>query len=160
MIQWKLPQTLSHWIQRAGRVVRDQEMEGTAILIVERGAYRIDLFSSEIQASRRTTVKGSTKGSSRGGKTGSLGAEGEPEGRAAGSTKTRSYAVDHGINRGGSDKADSVPVGKQPPLDRQALDEGLLVYVQSTTCRRAVQADAYANMLKKDCKLLRYDRHR
>ncbi|KAH9910453.1 P-loop containing nucleoside triphosphate hydrolase protein, partial [Epithele typhae] len=50
----------------------------------------------------------------------------------------QTYAHDHGVNRGSSAKDDAIPSGPQPPLDLDSDDEGLLVFVQSVTCRRKV----------------------
>ncbi|THH15238.1 hypothetical protein EUX98_g9497 [Antrodiella citrinella] len=42
VVQWKLPKTLSSWIQRAGRVARGRGRSGIAVLLVERAAYSPD----------------------------------------------------------------------------------------------------------------------
>ncbi len=55
------------------------------------------------------------------------------------------YAKEHGVLRGGVSKADGVPTGAQPVLNLEAEDEGLLVFVQSTSCCRRVWAIAFEN---------------
>ncbi|KAH9911507.1 P-loop containing nucleoside triphosphate hydrolase protein [Fomitopsis serialis] len=46
VVQWKLPATLSNFIQRAGRAARARNRTGIAILLVERSAYSINLAST------------------------------------------------------------------------------------------------------------------
>lgn len=51
----------------------------------------------------------------------------------------KGYAAAHGLHRGGSGRRDALPpVCSQPPLDLDAADEGLIVFVQTTKCRRLV----------------------
>lgn len=42
VVQWKLPGTLSMFIQRAGRAARAQNRKGLAVLLVEKSAYGLD----------------------------------------------------------------------------------------------------------------------
>jgi len=42
VVQWKLPGTLSMFIQRAGRAARARGRKGLAVLLVERSAYALD----------------------------------------------------------------------------------------------------------------------
>lgn len=56
---------------------------------------------------------------------------------------SKAYAQQHGINRGSNKKTDAPPMGEQPPLDLDATDEGLLTFVQSTSCRRKLLANAF-----------------
>ncbi len=57
--------------------------------------------------------------------------------------EVREYANAHGVARGGTQRHDAVPLGPQPLLNPEAADEGLLTFVQSTTCRRRVWAEAF-----------------
>lgn len=57
----------------------------------------------------------------------------------------RKYAIEHGVERGGSKLRDAPPIGVQPVLHPDAEDEGLLVFVQSVQCRRTVWASAFDN---------------
>ena len=43
VVQWKLPATLSNFVQCAGRVARGRNRHGLVVLIVERSAYSLDL---------------------------------------------------------------------------------------------------------------------
>ncbi|KAH9920827.1 P-loop containing nucleoside triphosphate hydrolase protein, partial [Epithele typhae] len=56
---------------------------------------------------------------------------------------TQIYAREHGVDRGSSTKEDTVPVGSQPTLDLDSDDEGLLVFIQSLTCRRQIIAEIF-----------------
>lgn len=49
----------------------------------------------------------------------------------------------HGVKRGGHNGDDDVPGGQPPVLDACADDEGLLVFVQSVTCRRKLWAEIF-----------------
>lgn len=51
-----------------------------------------------------------------------------------------------GVNRGAAGgKFDAVFVKDTPPLDPEAADEGLLVFIQTGECRRAVLTKVYGN---------------
>ncbi|KAK7692086.1 hypothetical protein QCA50_005492 [Cerrena zonata] len=56
---------------------------------------------------------------------------------------SKTYAREHGLDRGGTKKLDNSPTGQPPVLDPGAADEGLLAFVQSTTCRRKIWAEAF-----------------
>ncbi|KAH9915831.1 P-loop containing nucleoside triphosphate hydrolase protein, partial [Fomitopsis serialis] len=148
VVQWKLPSTFSNFIQRAGRVARGRGRTGLAVLIVERSAYSIDLTAQSGEDSTQSATpskaaqpdgptrnldKTKTKPVTRGRKRKTT-----PQVKA-----NKQYAEEHGVNRGGTSHQDSAPSGKQPGLDAEALDEGLLAFVQSTRCRRRVWADAF-----------------
>ncbi|PSS05366.1 hypothetical protein PHLCEN_2v3922 [Hermanssonia centrifuga] len=63
----------------------------------------------------------------------------------------KAYAKCHGIQRGGTKKEDGRPTGDQPPLNLEAKDEGLLTFVQSISCRRAIWAEAFDNQPPDPC---------
>lgn len=46
----------------------------------------------------------------------------------------KGHAQAHGLGRGGSNEDDELPDGLQPSLDPEADDEGLRIFIQSTTC--------------------------
>lgn len=66
-----------------------------------------------------------------------------PKGTQERTKADKTYPLAHGSARGGSNKNDAVPTAIQPSLDLDAADEGLLAFVQSTTCRRRVWAEAF-----------------
>ena len=101
---------------------------------MERSAYAIDLVSAFQQ--RKAGTEQATKVKPRGRK----------RKTSTESKASKQYAEDHGVSRGSSLKADEVPHGAQPPFDPDALDEGLLLFVQSTTCRRCVWTEAFEGL--------------
>ncbi|KAI1784235.1 P-loop containing nucleoside triphosphate hydrolase protein [Ganoderma leucocontextum] len=135
VVQWKLPATFSHFIQRAGRAARGKGRQGVAILLVERSAYNTDLVSepSMPPPSLPNTTKSSKSASK---KKAVTTAKRDPK-------DVREYAVAHGVNRGNSRKEDDLPEGEQPRLDLERPDESLLTFVQSTTCRRGIWAKVF-----------------
>jgi hypothetical protein len=130
VVQWKMPSSLSAFVQRAGRAARSPNLQGLAVLIVEPGAYEDDLFTPKEAVVDMPKKKGRRRK------------------RGAGMTKAqrRAYAISRGQKRGhrGS-KSDAVPSRSQPQLDLDASDEGLAVFVQTGLCRRKVLALIYAN---------------
>ncbi|KIY43270.1 P-loop containing nucleoside triphosphate hydrolase protein [Fistulina hepatica ATCC 64428] len=140
VIQWKLPNSVSQLLQRAGRAARLCSRTGIAILLVERTAYTIDIFTpSAALASSTVTRKKKTS---------------QPTGGASVSKKTtaemKAYALCHGVARGGPDPVqDTIYIREEPPLDMEILDldgaAGLYAFVQTTGCRRKVLKTIYNN---------------
>ncbi|KAI0074175.1 P-loop containing nucleoside triphosphate hydrolase protein [Panus rudis PR-1116 ss-1] len=131
VVQWKLPKTFSNWIQRAGRVARGKGRTGIAVLLVERSMYSIvvnELRQDDSSSTKGKKQKQKGKGDSK-------------------KNVPKDYSKSHGINRGGSKKEDMCPSAPQPSLDAEVADEGLLVFVQSSTCRRKVWAKAFETYL-------------
>ncbi|EMD37426.1 hypothetical protein CERSUDRAFT_29423, partial [Gelatoporia subvermispora B] len=136
VVQWKLPATLSNWIQRAGRAARGRGRTGLAVLLVERSAYSIDLST----AGGQRPVKGRQRGK---------------QNQAREKTKRqvpKDYAKSRGVNRGSSQGKDEIiPLTNEPPVDLDALDEGLLSFVQTTRCRREVWSTVFESALPIPC---------
>ena len=133
VVQWKLPQTFSHWIQRAGRAARGQGRSGLAVLLVERSAYNVDLLDDNTPqppASKSKTKKVAATDTSK------PAPKRDPK-------QVREYALAHGLARGRSSKMDNLPNGEQPPVNEDDPDEGLHAFVQSTVCRRKAWAAAF-----------------
>ncbi|EJF62115.1 P-loop containing nucleoside triphosphate hydrolase protein, partial [Dichomitus squalens LYAD-421 SS1] len=139
VVQWKLPATFSHFIQRAGRAARGPGRMGVAILLVERSAYNTDLVNQTSMPPpslpntnvdvRRTKYMIPNKAAATGKRD---------------TKKIREYAIAHGVNRGGSLKQDDLPTGEQPRIDLDRADESLLTLVQSTrVCRRRIWAEVF-----------------
>ncbi|KXN82723.1 ATP-dependent DNA helicase RecQ [Leucoagaricus sp. SymC.cos] len=131
VVQWKLPATVSSFIQRAGRAARGLGRKGLAVLLVEKSVYNADL--SKASEAKQALGKGQKKPSIR-----------------QSSIYTRGnkmYAALHGVHRGthdgayDNDKLDEVEVF----LDRDSIDEGLYSLVQAVKCRRAVIKSIYGN---------------
>lgn len=129
-------------MQRGGRAARDRRRTGLIVLLVEPSAYAVNLVDPG-EASSSNKKKRRQKGSS------SKEKIKKPRRSRAETEAIKLYAFEHGARRGLSDKCDDVPAGVQPILDTGREDEGLLAFVQSTSCRRAVWALAYENDLSK-----------
>ncbi|KAJ7319128.1 P-loop containing nucleoside triphosphate hydrolase protein, partial [Mycena albidolilacea] len=127
VVQWKLPSSVSVFVQRAGRAARAYGRTSIAILLVEPSAYAIDLFA-ELAKEQPAKEK-----------------ESEAEKRKK-AQERKAYAKSRGINRGAAGgKHNVIPVADTPPLDPEAANEGLYVLVQSGTCRRAILTTIYRN---------------
>jgi superfamily II DNA/RNA helicase len=130
-----LPASISLFVQRAGRAARASGRTGLAILLVEPSAYGIDL--AEGVATKTSRGKGKKK------------TEKEKETNAEKQEKAKKkkeYAKLRGVQRGSAGgKHDTVFVVETPALDPEAQDEGLLVFVQTMNCRRAVLTEIYKN---------------
>lgn len=131
VVQWKLPKTLSSWIQRAGRAARGPNRIGIAVLLVEPSVYSVDL-----ETRKPKPTKANAKGIKKTGTQPNLS-------KPATQKDTKEYAIAHGVQRGGTDKQDSVPKTKPLDLDPEDEDEGLRVLVQNTTCRRKICASVF-----------------
>ncbi|KAI0772184.1 P-loop containing nucleoside triphosphate hydrolase protein [Irpex lacteus] len=147
VVQWKLPATLSNFIQRAGRAARDRRRRGLAVLLVEPSAYTVDLVS-------QSAVDGKPKRKRRKKGAGASVTQ-DSEGQSSKKTrKTRAetaalkeYAVAHGLYRGCSNALhDAPPTGTQPIFNAETTtNEGLVVFVQSVECRRVIWAGIFEN---------------
>ncbi|KAJ7905931.1 hypothetical protein B0H13DRAFT_1568397, partial [Mycena leptocephala] len=98
VVQWKLPASMSIFIQRAGKAGPTEK-------------------EKESDAQKRQKAK-----------------------------KRKAHANARGVRRGAAGgKHDAIFVVDTPPLDHEAEDEGLLVFVQTGECRRAVLTRIYNN---------------
>ncbi|EDQ98295.1 uncharacterized protein LACBIDRAFT_304441 [Laccaria bicolor S238N-H82] len=130
VVQWKLPSSVSSFVQRAGRAARGYGRSGLVVLLVEKSAYDVDL----------TDPQGKTKGKPKTKKANVR----EPTNYAK--SKDKDYAVNHGVLRGAFGGAsDEIPARIEVPLDQLAIDEGLHMLVQSMDCRRKVLTEIYGN---------------
>ncbi|THH21622.1 hypothetical protein EUX98_g8320 [Antrodiella citrinella] len=133
VVQWKLPKTLSSWIQRAGCVARGRGRSGIAVLLVERAAYSPDKAkppgeSAGATSTGKATVSANKSCYGRGRK--SQKTQGGGSGSANAAKEIKEYAKAHGLERGGTKQNDEIPTGKQPTLDVEASDKGLSAFVQ------------------------------
>lgn len=118
VVQWKLPQSLSSFVQRAAR---SSGHTGKAVLLVERPVYSLDQHETVVP-------KGSRKKSN---------AEPSIVVQAKRRKERTTYAQKCGVLRGDYEgQHDSSLWAVEPALDEQAEDEGLTVFVQTDQCRR------------------------
>ncbi|KAF8061542.1 P-loop containing nucleoside triphosphate hydrolase protein [Lyophyllum atratum] len=137
VVQWKVPKSISAFVQRAGRAARALE-KGLAVLLAEPSVYSTVLNEHGGRSKPKPQAK-----------------RGKPTNATlvlvdkvtAEETKAkRNYAIARGVKRGGADKKhDAVLVRDCPPIDPEAEDEGLVSLVQSGTCRRAILTKVYNN---------------
>ena len=133
MVQWKLPTSVSTFVQCAGRAAHGTERIGIVVLLVEKSVYEADLSRLEEAVSMSATKKKSVWQSSTYPKA------------------TKQYAADHGALCGGSSPGcDSSLRQKDVPLDSASIDEGLYMLVQTVACQRKVLTAIYGNC--KPCK--------
>ncbi|KAJ7859516.1 hypothetical protein B0H14DRAFT_3446642 [Mycena olivaceomarginata] len=135
VVQWKLPASVSVFVQRAGRAARAHGRTGIAILLVEPSAYAIDL-RAEVEKEHGAKGKKKEKAKEK---------ESEAEKRKK-AQERKAYAKSRGVDRGAAGgKHDAVLVADTPVLDPEASNEGLYVFVQTGTCRRAILTTIYGN---------------
>ncbi|THV02115.1 P-loop containing nucleoside triphosphate hydrolase protein, partial [Dendrothele bispora CBS 962.96] len=134
IVQWKLPDTMSNFVQRAGRAARDRNRQGLAVLLVEKSAYGLDCENlvSDISTGTQKAKKKAD------------------EVTDYVKSTLKNYADLHGVKRGayggtldGTDK-NHLP-HYTPTIKRNSRDEGLLAFVQTGTCRRRIIAAIYSN---------------
>lgn len=138
-MQWKLPGSVSSFVQRAGRAARASGRTGLAVLLVEQAAYGVDLDQDTMHAEAGLPKKNLKKRGKK--KTQSI--EGEIKRTAAESKKLRDV---RGARHGGIDgKHDAILVRQEPRLDVHQVDEGLHTLVQTGVCWCAVLTKIYNN---------------
>ncbi|KAJ7245186.1 P-loop containing nucleoside triphosphate hydrolase protein [Mycena haematopus] len=136
VVQWKLPGSVSIFVQRAGRAARGRGRTGIAVLLVEPSAYGVDV---EELISKAAPARGKRK------KEHEKGDE-SAAARKRKAQKQKAHAKARGVNRGSvGGKHDAIFVKDTPPLDPEATDEGLHVLLQAGTCRRNVLTKIYNN---------------
>ena len=128
VVQWRLPATISSFVQRAGRAARALGRTGLAVLLVEKSVYDavLDKPHQDDQTSKgKKTIRQSTNYAK---------------------SKGKDYAIKHGVLRGAyGGLSDEVAVDIKVPVDVSSIDEGAHSFVQSTTCRREVLTKIYGN---------------
>ncbi|KAI0761242.1 P-loop containing nucleoside triphosphate hydrolase protein [Irpex lacteus] len=125
VVQWKLPSTLSSFIQRAGGAAR-----------VEPSAYKVDIVTTpEASTTKRRRRTKKVKPGEGAGTVPTIGQRTRAQEAAL-----KAYAIAHGVARGSSKLEDAPPAGAQPQFSPDRDDEGLLVF-----CRRKVWAEVFEN---------------
>ncbi|KAI0308862.1 P-loop containing nucleoside triphosphate hydrolase protein [Amylostereum chailletii] len=140
VVQWKLPPTLSAWIQRAGRAARGHGRQGLAVMLAEKASFLVDPTAPDLTAAMPSSRSHD-----------SAVRQAYPAGKKDPSPPARKkmpagYAVRHGQHRGSSDgKHNAVEFSDEPDLDPRAAKEGLYAYIQTTCCRRQLLGKVYGN---------------
>ncbi|KAJ7826152.1 P-loop containing nucleoside triphosphate hydrolase protein [Mycena leptocephala] len=139
VMQWKVPTNMSSWIQQLGRAARGLGREGLAVMLVEKTAFEVNAIGRDELLEVNTPPPASTRGVTRGGRGWGRGGRGQGWG-GAGRGHGKDYA--RGSFSGKDDKISQQP---EPEITANALGEGLYIYIQSTMCRRAIQAAIFQN---------------
>jgi len=129
-VQWKLPASVSTFVQWAGRAGRGPGHEGLAVLLVERSMYKANL--SRLESLEGTKTKTKSKGVQQ---------------SSTYPKATKQYAISCGLLRGayrGGD-CDQIIANDKVPLDRDSMDEGLYTLVQMGKCQQKVLTPVYRN---------------
>ena len=139
-MQWKLPSSVSSFVQRAGRAARARNRTGLAVLLVEKSVYDFDISGANGQQKKG---KGKQKGVRQ--------TLDYPKGK-------KGHAFNHGVLRGGYTREfDHVLAKEDVPVDYEAPDEGLYALAQTGKCRRLLLTGIYKNDLPSE--LLRQHIH-
>ncbi|KAF8174075.1 P-loop containing nucleoside triphosphate hydrolase protein [Pholiota molesta] len=146
VVQWKVPDTLSSWVQRAGRAARGIGRQGLAVMIVEKPAFEIAAFPQQLDP-HHSQGRGRGRGRGRG-----YGAalQGHAHGHVAVSKHGVEYAIAHGLKRGMSggkhdEKLSLDETHISSDMLRNAKGEGIYLYIQTTHCRRQVLHTVFEN---------------
>ncbi|KAL1725303.1 P-loop containing nucleoside triphosphate hydrolase protein [Schizophyllum commune] len=141
VVQWKLPEKLSSFVQRAGRAARDPRIHGLAVLLVEQSAYTVDLLARVKEESGKPTATKESSKAARGKRRRKNKKAKVPKGAS------KEYAKEKGRFRGGRvGNKDNFPAicqfeAPMPSHDDEA--EGLYHFVQSRICRRVIMATVF-----------------
>ncbi|CUA70541.1 Bloom syndrome protein homolog [Rhizoctonia solani] len=130
VVQWKLTDTFSAFVQRAGRAVRDSNLNGVAILVAEPNAYRVDPTIPPDAETSTETKKAPQRG----------GSQKKPDASAPLTQATSKPAPKRTENKGF--KSDTPAA---PELREDSPGEGIYAFVQTTLCRRQIWDHIYGN---------------
>ncbi|KLO06209.1 P-loop containing nucleoside triphosphate hydrolase protein, partial [Schizopora paradoxa] len=139
VVQWKLPEKFSSFIQRAGRAARGEGRTGLAILLAEPSAFSVDT-SQDLEDSNEVgskTAKATHK-------------KNHPSSAKSKKPKKlrlpKEFAELHGRYRGQRNGArDGLPQMLVDNVNIQDGTEGMHAFVQTVTCRRKVQQAVFDN---------------
>ncbi|KAJ7813011.1 P-loop containing nucleoside triphosphate hydrolase protein [Mycena leptocephala] len=116
VVQWRAPANMSSWIQRLGRSARGLGREGLAVMLNPMAQHRRLLHLLEVVGQLVEVAVLAV-----------VEVEGEEDGE---------------VDLGMYDKITRQP---EPEISNDTPGEGLYFYIQSTTCRRAIQATIFPN---------------
>ena len=117
VVQWKAPEAVSTFVQRAGRAARNPSKTGLAVLLVEKSAYNPNVSNrgqKSTQTKKEIQKYAIAHGVNRGNR-----------------TKALDYLADRTI---------------ELEIERDDPKEGLSALIQTTVCRRNVLKDVYGNL--------------
>ncbi|KDR71310.1 hypothetical protein GALMADRAFT_1345788 [Galerina marginata CBS 339.88] len=137
VVQWKVPGSVSAFVQRAGRCARAAGHVGLAVLLAEQSVYSTMLNEHGNKPAKSKFKKGEKR----------KGAAASNKQQTNEDSKARkNYAIARGGQRGSNDPThDAILVRDHPAIDDKAEDEGLYSLIQSGVCRRSVLTRIYGN---------------
>ncbi|KAF8952572.1 P-loop containing nucleoside triphosphate hydrolase protein [Flammula alnicola] len=137
VVQWKVPGSVSAFVQRAGRCARAAGHVGLAVLLAEQSVYSTILNENGNKPTKSKFKKGEKRKAS----------AAVNQQRPNEDSKTRkNYSRARGGQRGSNDPAlDAILIRDCPAIDKEAEDEGLYSWVQSGVCWRSVLTQIYGN---------------
>ena len=151
VVQWKVPENVSSWVQRAGRAARGDGRQGLAVMIVEKAAFEIAAFPQAPAGHLTTSTRGINhgRGRGRGRGTASLG-RGQGRTTAVNLKQGLEYATAHGQKRGMfGGEHDTITKLNETHITsdmlRDAKGEGIYFYIQTTNCHRLVLRMVFQN---------------
>lgn len=149
VVQWKLPEKFSSFVQRAGRAARGPGRFGAAILLAEPSAFSVDTsFGIEGDGAMEEGNSAAQVVKKNGGRNGKkkTAARGKASTRAKKARLPKEYAELHGRYRGQRGGArDAVPQTLADSVHIQDSTEGMHAFVQTASCRRLIQRAVFAN---------------
>jgi len=147
-VQWKVPGSVSAFVQRAGRCARAAGHVGLAVLLAEQSVYSTILNENGNKPAKSKFKKGEKR------KVPAV--VNQPQSNED-SKARKNYAIARGGQRGSNNPAlDVILINDCPAIDEEADDEGLYSLVQSGICRRLVLTRIYGNKTPSKCCLSRY----
>ena len=128
VVQWKLPASVSTFVQRAGRAGRGEGSSGLAVLLVEKSVYEADILQLELEGTKKKKKIGVRQS-------------------ATYPKANKQYAIAHGLLRGayGGGACNDNILNVDVKIDHTSPDEGLYTLVQTGGCRRRVLTAIYKN---------------
>ena len=127
-MQWKLPASVSTFVQRAGRAGRGEGSSGLAVLLVEKSVYEADILQLELEGTKKKKKIGVRQS-------------------ATYPKANKQYAIAHGLLRGayGGGACNDNILNVDVKIDHTSPDEGLYTLVQTGGCRHRVLTAIYKN---------------
>ena len=127
-MQWKLPTSVSTFVQQAGRAGRGEGSSGLAVLLVEKSVYEADILQLELEGTKKKKKIGVQQS-------------------ATYPKANKQYTIAHGLLRGeyGGGACNDNILNVDVEIDHTSPDEGLYTLVQTGSCQHWVLTAIYKN---------------
>ncbi|KAJ6590767.1 hypothetical protein B0H10DRAFT_2332053, partial [Mycena sp. CBHHK59/15] len=144
VVQWKAPQNLSSWVQRAGRAARGAGTVGMAIMLVENSTFEVSPLGAGSTDNPAPTAPARGRGRGRGRGIGGRGGQGRHGGKKQGKDYAESHDLKRGWFRGVNDTVETLD-DSDVEIPADGLAEGLYALIQATICRRVILSRVFKN---------------